>query len=44
MAWVKAIAAMSAATVFSGCAYNVQVASQSGASEIMSTKVRQDKA
>lgn len=44
MAWVKAGAAMLAATVFSGCAYNVQVASQSGASEVMSTKIKQDKA
>jgi hypothetical protein len=44
MAWIKAVAAMSAATLFSGCAYNVQVSSQSGAAEVMSTKVRQDKA
>jgi hypothetical protein len=29
---------------FSGCAYNVQVASQSGAAEVMTNKVRQSKA
>jgi hypothetical protein len=44
MAWVKMLAAMSAATVFSGCAYNVQVSSQSGAAEVMSTRVRHDQA
>jgi hypothetical protein len=39
MAWKK----MAAAAALSGCAYNVQVGSQSGAAEVMSTKVRQDK-
>ncbi|WP_236002441.1 hypothetical protein [Paraburkholderia elongata] len=44
MGWIKAVAALSAVTMFSGCAYNVQVSSQSGAAEVMTTKVRHDKA
>ncbi|TDV01437.1 hypothetical protein C7408_15111 [Paraburkholderia caballeronis] len=44
MRLLKAIFVLSAVSVFSGCAYNVQVSSQSGASEVMSTKVKQDKA
>jgi hypothetical protein len=44
MAWLKTVAALSAVAMFSGCAYNVQVSSQSGAAEVMSTKVRQYKA
>jgi hypothetical protein len=43
MRWLKAITALSAVSVFSGCAYNVQVSSQSGAAEVMSTRVKQDK-
>jgi hypothetical protein len=41
---IKAVAAALALTICSGCAYNVQVSSQSGAAEVMSSKVRHDKA
>ncbi|WP_454875476.1 hypothetical protein [Paraburkholderia xenovorans] len=44
MRLLKAMFVFSAVSVFSGCAYNVQVSSQSGAAEVMSTKVKQDKA
>lgn len=44
MRWIKSITALSVVSLFSGCAYNVQVSSQSGAAEVMSTKVKQDKA
>ncbi|RKT25812.1 hypothetical protein B0G69_1541 [Paraburkholderia sp. RAU2J] len=44
MRLLKAMFVLSAVSVFSGCAYNVQVSSQSGAAEVMSTKVKQDKA
>lgn len=44
MRWIRSVAVLSAVGVFSGCAYNVQVSSQSGAAEVMSAKVKQDKA
>ncbi|CAJ9609585.1 hypothetical protein [Burkholderia pseudomallei] len=44
MAWIKAVTALSAVAMFSGCAYNVPMSSQSGAAEVMSTKVRHEKA
>ena len=44
MWWSKSVAAVGVTAMFSGCAYNVQVASQSGAAEVMTTKVRQEKA
>jgi hypothetical protein len=44
MGRIKGIMALSAVVFFSGCAYNVQVSSQSGAAEVMSTKVKQEKA
>lgn len=40
----KTIAAAAIVATFSGCAYNVQVASQSGAAEVMPSRVRQEKA
>lgn len=43
--WIpKTFAAVAIVATFSGCAYNVQVASQSGAAEVMTNKVRQEKA
>lgn len=44
MRWIKPVTALAAVSVFSGCAYNVQVSPQSGAAEVMTTKVKQDKA
>ncbi|WOD14484.1 hypothetical protein [Paraburkholderia kirstenboschensis] len=40
----KTIAALAITATVSGCAFNVQVASQSGAAEVMTNKVRQEKA
>lgn len=41
---MKAIAALGAVSALAGCAYQVQVGPQSGAAEVMSTKVSQQKA
>ncbi|SIT35645.1 conserved exported hypothetical protein [Paraburkholderia piptadeniae] len=44
MRWIKAVTVLATVGLFSGCAHNVQVSSQSGAAEVMSTRVKQDKA
>jgi hypothetical protein len=44
MTSIKAIAVLAAVSVLAGCAHEVQVSSQSGAAEVMSTKVNQQKA
>jgi hypothetical protein len=44
MAFTKVMAVLAAASVLAGCAHNVEVSSQSGAAEVMSTRVRQEKA
>lgn len=41
---IKAIAGLAALSVLAGCAHEVSVSSQSGAAEVMSTKVSQQKA